>query len=287
MAAPCKYWFVLLTAFVAACGGGSADDASCSPAAAITSTPPPTARVGRAYVYSPEWSVGCIPGLTCTGVTLLQGPPGAGVDPIRGIVYWYPSDADVGKSVPFTIGTQADLCGKRGVQSWSVSVSASSQLIKSFSASSVAVPRGVAATLTAVFEGNGQLGGVGLIYSGTPVNVGPIERDTEFTLYVQGDFGETASETILIELMAPPDIRSFGVFPLSDYAHMSRNLSWYIEGQLDSVRLDPGGIMRTGSNAHLMGVDVTPDRTTTYVLTATNKWGSSTATVQVLVEPGP
>ena len=117
-----KRLVALLVALVAACGGGGDDGgSSCSPAPSINSTPPTTVRVGDQYHYFVEFTLACIP-FTC-GVELVQAPPGAGIDNIRGAVFWTPTAADANRAVTFAIATSSDLCGHRATQTWIVIVS--------------------------------------------------------------------------------------------------------------------------------------------------------------------
>jgi hypothetical protein len=78
------------------------------------------AVVDEQYRYHVQFTMACIPFVTACGVDLLEGPPGAGVDPIRRAVFWTPSASDVNKTARFSIATKPDPCGKRALQSWSV-----------------------------------------------------------------------------------------------------------------------------------------------------------------------
>jgi len=78
--------------------------------------------LGDQYRYHVDATLACIPFFTCGGIALLQGPPGAGVDDIRGAVYWTPASTDLNRTVAFSITTSADLCGDRARQSWNVTV---------------------------------------------------------------------------------------------------------------------------------------------------------------------
>src|SRR5690348_5145642 len=90
-----------LASLLGSCGGGG-DGASCSPAPAITSTPPTNASVNQLYEYQVNFTLACIPLLSC-GFELLQGPPGAGVNGRDGSVFWLPAASDANQSVQFTI----------------------------------------------------------------------------------------------------------------------------------------------------------------------------------------
>jgi hypothetical protein len=114
---------LMAAAMLGACGGGGGGDgASCSPAPSINSTPPTNAAVNQQYRYQVNFTLACIPLLSC-GFELLQGPAGAGIDARDGIVFWTPAASDANHSVQFTIGTFNDLCGHRATQSWLVLVS--------------------------------------------------------------------------------------------------------------------------------------------------------------------
>lgn len=102
-------------------GGGSESGASCSPAPSIDSNPPTSVLVGDQYRYRVQITSACIPFVTC-GIDLIQGPPGAGIDGVRGSIYWTPSPDDLNTSKHFVIATAPDLCGNRAFQAFDVGV---------------------------------------------------------------------------------------------------------------------------------------------------------------------
>jgi hypothetical protein len=268
--------------FLAGCGGGGGGGgASCSPPPRISSSPPQIATVGSRYVYVADSSVSCIPFFTaCSGIVLLQAPPGASLSGRS--IFWTPSPGEGRTNVPFKIATVQDLCGDRATQSWTVSVSPVST-IQSFGASPSFVLPGETVTVTAIFEGTGQIQGIGAVTSGVPVTVGPINGPTQLTLVVQSPFGDTWTSTATISLLTPPTIREFSANPATIGYGSFTTLSWWIDGQLESARIDPVNASGLASNSALTVGPLYTD--TTYVLTASNRAGSTTRTVEIIVLP--
>jgi len=115
---------LLPLAVLLGCGGGGGESesgASCSPAPSINSNPPTSVVLGDQYRYRVEITLACLPFVTC-GIDLVQGPPGAGVDGVRGSIYWTPSSADLNTTQRFVIATAPDLCGNRAFQAFDVGV---------------------------------------------------------------------------------------------------------------------------------------------------------------------
>jgi hypothetical protein len=273
---------LLWLGLLAACGGGGGEEggaSSCSPPPSIFSSPPTSATVGVQYLYFVDSAIVCIPLITpCSGFELLQGAPGAQAD--GRAVFWTPSPADGRKSFTFSIATFPDLCLDRATQSWSVTVFPVSS-IQSFTSSSKYVMPGETVDLTAVFEGSGSIEGVGPIASGVPLTVGPINAETSYKLVVQTPFGDVWDQSLTIRILTPPVVTTFIAEPTSIGINAASTLIWWVDGQPDSVRIDPPGIQVASNSA----MTVSPSATTTYVLTATNRAGSVTASVDVVVLP--
>lgn len=81
---------------------------------------------------------------------------------------------------------------------------------------------------------------------------------------------------------AAPELTSFTSSSQLISAGSSVDLSWSVTGA-DSITLDPGGVDVSG----LATTNVTPAETTTYTLSATNGFGTSTAELEVEVLAGP
>ena len=276
-----KYWFLLLSALVAACGGGGGDD-GCTATHSITSTPVKTVRAGGTYVYAPTSDALCVTFIYCPGFTLLQAPSGAGVDNLRGIVYWYPQAADEGKTVHFAMTVEGDSCAE---QEWDVAVSGAP--IHGFTASKNPVQPGEMVTVTPVFDGIGYIQDVGPVMSGVPVTIGPLNHDTRVTLKVDSPDFHTTYQDIDIRVLvsAAPTITLFEATPASVRPGDPITLRWTVDGPVDSVSVSPPGYLfwYADAQSHVLPQSMGPATTTTYTLTATNQYGSSTATVQVVV----
>ncbi len=268
---------------LSACGGGgdgAGGSASCSPSPSINSAPPSQITVGQQYRYHVSFTMFCIPFFTDCGVELLGGPAGAGVDPIRGAVFWTPTAADVGAPRQFTLATKTDLCGKRATQSWSVRA-LPGPTIQSFSADKTMVAPGETVTLTAVFDGAGSIDGLGPVTSGVPVTSAPLLNDTTFRLRVANVAGVQVSFFASVEVLGPPTIASFSASPATIGIGSSSRLTWSASGDIDEVRITPPGI----TVARASSLVVTPTVTTTYVLAASNALASVNSSVQVTVVP--
>lgn len=225
----------------------------------------------------------CIPFFTPCGFDLLEGPPGAGVDRIRGVVYWTPAAADGNTSRRFTIATARDPCGNRAVQSWTVAV-APAPVIHSFAASASNVNRGQTATLTAVFTGNAEISSIGAVTSGVPVVTPPLNASATFTLTVYNATGTTRTQSLTISVPTPPSIVSLSASPLRIPSGASATVSWTPSGDFTTARLDPLGTDVRG----VRQITVTPAVTTRYSLFLADDFGATaSADVQVEVVPTP
>ena len=116
--------------------------------------------------------------------------------------------------------------------------------------------------------------GVGLV-SGTVARVRPAVTTT-YTLTAVNATGSVTS-AVTITVGAAPVITSFFASPTQVRAGQSTTLSWSVTGA-SSVRVGPIVGAVTGTS-----VSVTPRSNTVYTLTATNIFGSRTASVTVTV----
>jgi hypothetical protein len=107
----------------------------------------------------------------------------------------------------FEIATEPDICGNRARQSWSVRVYAP-PVIQSFVASKTAVIPGESITLTAIFQGSGEIFGLGPITSGIPITTPALNGSTDFTLVVTNSVSARVTRTLTIELDIPPAVMS-------------------------------------------------------------------------------
>jgi len=107
---------------------------------------------------------------------------------------------------------------------------------------------------------------------------------TESTSYtVRAVKGEAANVHALRVLAgAAPTIDSYAVTEKLISAGASVSLNWSVTGA-DSLSLDPGGVDVSG----LVTTNVTPAATTSYTLSATNEFGTTTADLTVEVIAGP
>jgi len=102
-----------------------------------------------------------------------------------------------------------------------------------------------------------------------------------YTLIARNRFGETTGSTVVTVQTGPkPSVISFAAQPMEIVAGDSSTLSWQVQNA-DTVTISGGigTVQETGS------APVTPGTTTTYTLTATNKFGTTTTTANVVVYP--
>ena len=274
---------------LSACGGGGGGDGggplcpSNNPAPRISSAPPTQVTVGQQYTYVADAAYSCllfiVPAI-CGAIEGVQLPAGARVS--RDAVVWTPSASNVNATVSFAIQTPADLCGERARQSWVVTV-LPMPTIQSFAASKSTVAPGETVTLTAVFQGNGAIDGLGTVTSGVPITTAPLLSDQSFRLSVFNNAGTQVSQFVSVEVLSPPVIASFAATPATIGVGSSTNLSWTSGGDSSQVRITPPGIDVPRSSSLV----VTPSATTTYVLTASNQFTSVESSVEVTVIPAP
>jgi hypothetical protein len=118
--------------------------------------------------------------------------------------------------------------------------------------------------------------GVGAV-TGTSVKVTP-STTTTYTLTATNSFGSAAvSATVVVGSV--PTITGFAATPAKISLGQSTTLSWAVTGS-PNLTLNPGFGPVAGTS-----VTLSPNTTTTYVLTATNTFGTSTAAATVTVAP--
>jgi hypothetical protein len=131
-------------------------------------------------------------------------------------------------------------------------------------------------------DGNGNTTDLLPLTNGTTgsLSVAPTETTT-YTL--RGAKGDAANVwTIKIVSGAAPEISLFNSSSALVEAGSAVDLTWSVAGA-ESLTLNPGDIDVIGQTT----ISVTPDQTTTYTLTATNGFGSTSAEVEVTLLSGP
>ncbi len=164
-----------------------------------------------------------------------------------------------------------------------VTVSNLPPTINSFTANPNPITLGSATTLSWNVSAATSLSidqGVGTV-TGSSISVSPTTTTT-YTLTAVNSTGSTTSPVTVIVNPPPPTINSFTASPSSIVSGGSSTLSWNVTGAT-SLSINQGIGDVTGNTS----VQVTPAVTTTYVLTATNSNGSTTAntTVTIVVPP--
>ncbi len=162
-----------------------------------------------------------------------------------------------------------------------VGVERSQARFVSCSASPATILPGEAATLNWNSENARSVEVVGV---GTFAPVGSTvvtpQQSTTYTLIARGDGGEgTCTATVAVQTGNRPIIASFKAEPMEIVEGDKSTLSWSVQGA-DKVEIT--GIT---SPAPSGSGDVMPNTTTTYTLTATNKFGQSIANTTVTVIP--
>ena len=128
-------------------------------------------------------------------------------------------------------------------------------------------------------------GGIGPVDPSGSRMVTPAETTT-YTITAQGAAGTPAATcTVTVTVMErgeAPRIVTFTANPMTILAGDSSTLSWNVENA-DTINITPtvGTVSATGTRS------VTPPSTTMYTLTATNRFGTSTAQVTITVNPRP
>jgi hypothetical protein len=121
---------------------------------------------------------------------------------------------------------------------------------------------------------------VGDVTGQSSVSVSP-SATTTYVLTATNSAGSDTEEVTVAVTSDPPVITSFTAAPELIITGESTTLSWSVEGQVDSLNITPG----VGDVTGLTSTVISPTQTTTFVLTASNSAGSTTAEVVVLVRP--
>ena len=162
-------------------------------------------------------------------------------------------------------------------------------VIASFTASPAEIAVGDAARLTwsvtdydtlSIDQG---VGSVAQVPGATGVSVAPTQTTT-FTLTASNALG-TVTRTAVVTTHAVPTVLSFKAAPTKVGANGAAVLTWDVTN-FDSISIDHGVGLVTGI-AGSTGVPVQPGATTTYVLSATNAYGTVRQTATVAVETAP
>lgn len=150
------------------------------------------------------------------------------------------------------------------------------------------ITSGGAATLTWVTSGASSItidNGVKSLILGVPAASGSVSVSpsftTTYTLTASNAYGNTYSSQVLVVAAAPPPSGSLPTAALylstsSIPAGGSSILSWATSGAT-SITIDNGVKSLTGISGASGSISVSPSFTTTYILTATNSYGSSYA----------
>ncbi|MBZ5619489.1 MAG: hypothetical protein LAQ69_12310 [Acidobacteriia bacterium] len=120
--------------------------------------------------------------------------------------------------------------------------------------------------------------GVGAV-TGTSVKVTP-SATASYSLTATNPFG-SATKSVTVLVGSSPTITSFTATPATVSPGQSSTLRWAVTGSPGLI-VNPGVGAVTGTS-----VKVTPSATTTYTLSATNSFGSITATATVTVGSSP
>jgi len=154
-------------------------------------------------------------------------------------------------------------------------------VITSFAATPAKIPKGQSSTLTWAVTGASTISinqGAGTV-TGTSRTVTPTAT-TVYMLTATNTFG-TVTATATVTVGTLPVIVSYSAGPPNINPGQSSTLTWGVNGAT-TLSLSPSIGTVTGSSRK-----VTPAATTTYVLTATNTYGTVTASVTVAVGNKP
>ena len=154
--------------------------------------------------------------------------------------------------------------------------------ITSFTASPSAIALGESSALSWSIDGTVDaldLGpGIGDVTGQSSITVSP-SATTTFVLTASNAFGSDTAEVVVVVGQSAPVITSFVATPDTISSGEISTLSWTIANEVDNIVITPGVGNVTGQSS----VDVSPASTTTYTLSATNSYGTSTKEVVVTV----
>ncbi len=153
--------------------------------------------------------------------------------------------------------------------------------IASFTATPAAINVGASAKLAWSATGASAFtidNGVGAV-TGSSLTVTPSKTTTYTLKAANGSLSDTASVTVTV--LQKPVITSFTASPAEIKAGSSTKLAWNATGAA-TLTIDNGVGAVTGTSK-----TITPSKTTTYTLTASNNAGSTTAHITVTVDAAP
>jgi N-acetylneuraminic acid mutarotase len=152
-------------------------------------------------------------------------------------------------------------------------------VVTSFSAAKSPITVGEGTSLTATFTGGtGAINnGIGPVVSGASVPTTLITADTTYTLTITNTAGDSAIQTLTVATVAVPTISAFTASPVAILPGGTSTLSWNTIGA-NSLSIDQG----IGDVTTTPSIQVSPNATTTYTLSAANQAGAI-ATAQVSV----
>ena len=155
-------------------------------------------------------------------------------------------------------------------------------IIESFTAEPEAIELGDGSVLSWTIRGETSRvsinKGIGDVSDLSSIEVFP-NITTTYILTAENRHGRT-TKTVQVELLANrPLIESFTAEPAAIESGDGSVLSWNIEGDTDQVSINNG----IGDVSDISSIEVFPDRSTTYTLTAENRYGRISKTVRVEV----
>ncbi len=156
-------------------------------------------------------------------------------------------------------------------------------VISAFEATPAEIPAGESSRLTWAVSDYDSLtidpavGSVAQIPGATGVLVRPADT-TEYTITATNAIG-TVTRTVTVVTHAVPTINKFTTTPIGE----TSLLTWNVDA-FDTLSIDHGVGVVTGISGET-GIPVNPDQTTTYVLTASNAYGTVRQTATVIVAP--
>jgi len=266
-AATTTYTLVVTNAAGKTATAAATASVSTAPAIATFAASPPQIQAGQSSTLS--WSI--------SGATSASIGPGIGaVNAVSGSRTVSP-----GSTTTYTL-TATGAAGQSVTASSVVTVAPATggaPVISSFSASPSTVMAGQTVTLSWSVTGATSMsvdGGVGNV-TGSSVNVTPSVTST-YTLTATNTSG-TATAAAIVTVLQPPVIQSFTANPQTVPLGLSTTLQWTASNAL-SLSIDNGIGTVTGTSR-----SVTPSKTTTYLLTASNTVGSVSASTTVTVVP--
>ncbi len=225
---------------------------------------PQAIRAGQSSVIS--WQVLNAETVSITGI--------GSVDPKSGTSTVAPTETTVYKITARNRNSEAN-------ETLTITVERPEVRILSFHATPTNINAGDSSTLAWRTENAQQVSidGIGNVDTNGTTQVSPAETTT-YTLRARNQYGEQVSTaTVTVKKGTAPQILRFSGSPTEIAAGEQSILTWKVEGA-DSISITGlTDIAMAGSSP------VTPATTTTYTLTATNRYGESKASVTITVIP--